>query len=193
LTANTLMDPAGIKFGLSRRLLRYRGDEVLLADVVVEELSRQAQLWLDLKKPPIQGNFLVDFTIRAADKLLDNNRGSSHEIAPFFEGLNRMMYYTLCRVAERAGVATKQPDRLLTNEDMWSEFCTRAADIEVKPSRNSGRNVRLQRSLFKICRNLVKERYAQYDPDNARHADLVALFIFNFGNATGVRQIDFRK
>ena len=155
------MQPAGIEFGLSRGLLQFRGEEVLLTDIVVEELSRQAQSWLELKKPPIQGNFLVDFTIRAADKLLGTNRGTSHEIAPFFEGLNRMMYYTLCRVAERAGVATKLPDRLLTNEDMWAEFCNRAADIEVKPGRNSVRNVRLQRSLFKICRNLVKERYAQ--------------------------------
>jgi len=32
----------------------------------------------------------------------------------------------------------------------------------------------------------VKKRYAQKDPDNARHADLVALFMFNFWNATGL-------
>jgi len=32
----------------------------------------------------------------------------------------------------------------------------------------------------------VKTRYAQKDPDNARHADLIALFMFNFWNATGL-------
>ncbi len=31
-----------------------------------------------------------------------------------------------------------------------------------------------------------KKRYAQHDPDNSRHADLIALFMFNFWNATGL-------
>jgi hypothetical protein len=180
------MHPAGIQFGLSRGLLQFRGEEVLLADVVLEELSREAQFWQHLKKPPIHGNFLVDLTIRAADKLLDNNRGTSREITPFFTGLNKVMYFTLCRVAERAGVATTKPDRLFTNEDMWSDFCARAAEIELKPGRRSVRQARLQRSLFKICRDEVKKRCAQNDPNNVRHADLIALFMFNFWNATGL-------
>ena len=183
------MHPAGVEFGLSRGLLQFRGDEVLLADSVVEELSLEAQIWVNLKKPAIKGNYLVDLTIRAADKLLENNRGTSREIAPFFGGLNRTMYYTLCRVAERAGVASKMPDRLLTNEEVWGEFCSRAADIELKPGPHPARHARLQRSLFKICREIVKERYARNDPDHARHADLVALFMFNFWNATGLLQI----
>ena len=45
------MHPAGIEFGLSRRLLQFRCEEVL---------------WPHLKKPPIRGNFLVDLTIRVA-------------------------------------------------------------------------------------------------------------------------------
>ena len=45
---------------------------------------------------------------------------------------------------------------------------------------------KLQKSLFKLCHEIVKTRYAQNDPDNARHADLIALFMFNFWNATGL-------
>ena len=43
-----------------------------------------------------------------------------------------------------------------------------------------------QKSLFKVCHRLVKKRYAQNDPGNSRHADLIALFIFNFWNAIGL-------
>jgi len=37
-----------------------------------------------------------------------------------------------------------------------------------------------------VCHEIVKKRYAQHDPDNSRHADLIALFMFNFWNATGL-------
>jgi hypothetical protein len=40
--------------------------------------------------------------------------------------------------------------------------------------------------VFKICHQIVKDRYAKNDPDNVRHADLIALFMFNFWNATGL-------
>src|SRR5215471_17229539 len=172
------MHPAGIEFGLSRGLLELRGDEVLFADRLLEEISLEAQAWLQLKKSPIDGNFLVDLTIRSADKLLAGDRGTSSEIAPFFAGLNRIMYYTLCRVAERAGVAEKKPDRLLTNQEVWGEFCTRAAYLKLKPGRIQGRPAKLLRPLFKICHQIVKDRYPRNDPDNARHTDLVALFMF---------------
>jgi hypothetical protein len=38
----------------------------------------------------------------------------------------------------------------------------------------------------KICHQMVKDRYAMNDPENARHADLAASFMFNFWNATGL-------
>ena len=55
--------------------------------------------------------------------------------------------------------------------------------MKVKPGKSIAD---LQRSLFKVCRKLVKKRYAENDPENARHADLIALFLFNFWNATGL-------
>ena len=160
-----------------------------MTDRLLEEMSLEAQFWLHVRKPPIQGNFLVDMSIRAAEKLLQDNRGTSRELTPFFTGLNRIMFYTLCRVAERAGIARKEPSRLLTNEDFWADFCSRAAYIELKPGPPQTKKAKIQKRMFKICKELVKDRYARNDPDNARHADLAALFIFNFWNATGVLQI----
>jgi hypothetical protein len=84
------------------------------------------------------------------------------------------MYYTLCRVAERAGLAHKEPAKLLTNPDFWEEFSTKAVDANIKPGRSVAK---IQKALFKICHRIAKERYAKNDPDNIRHADLIALFM----------------
>ena len=72
---------------------------------------------------------------------------------PFFVGLNRTMYYTLCRVAERAGLAPKEPRRLITDPDFWNEFCNRAVDVKIKPGKSIAK---LQKSLFKVCHEIVR-------------------------------------
>jgi hypothetical protein len=104
-------------------------------------------------------------------------------MVPFFAHLNRTMYYTLCRVAERAGLARKEPTKLFTNEDFWDEFSEKAVDANIKPGKSVAK---IRKKLFKVCHQMVKERYAKNDPENVRHADLVALFMFNFWNATGL-------
>ena len=112
------MHPSGVQFGLSRGLLQLRGEEVLLSDELLERISVEAQIHLRLGRPPIQGNFLVDITVRAAQNALGTQQqGRREEIVPFFTGLNRTMYYTFCRVAERAGLAHKEPRRLMTNPE----------------------------------------------------------------------------
>jgi hypothetical protein len=178
------MHPLGVQFGLSRGLLQLRGEEVLLSDELLEAISVEAQLHLHLRRPPIDGNFLVDITVRAAQEVVQNQAaGRRQEVVPFFASLNRTMYYTFCRVAERAGLAHKEPRRLITNPDFWHEFSNRAVDIKIKPGKSIAK---IQKSLFKICHEIVKERYAKNDPDNVRHADLIALFMFNFWNVTGL-------
>ena len=82
---------------------------------------------------------------------------------PFFAGLNRVMYYTLCRVAERAGLARKEPRQLITDPDFWHEFSAAAVDVKVKPGQSIAK---IEKFLFKVCRELVKKRYAQKDPDH---------------------------
>jgi hypothetical protein len=177
------MHPSGVQFGLSKGLLQLRGDEVLLSDPILEAISIEAQARVHLGKPAIDGNFLVAMTVQAAENALGSDHsGRRQEIVPFFAGLNRIMYYTLCRVAERAGVAHKEPNKLITNPDFWNEFSNKAVDVKVK-----GKGIpKIQKSLFKLCLELVRKRYTQTDPDNARHADLIALFMFNFWNSIGL-------
>jgi hypothetical protein len=178
------MHPSGVQFGLSRGLLQLRGEEILLSDQLLETISLQAQTHLQLGRPPIRGNLLVDITVRAAQDALGNqHQGRREEIVPFFASLNRTMYYTLCRVAERAGLAQREPRRLLTNPDFWNEFSVKAVDADIKPGKSAAK---IQKALFKVCHHIVKERYAKNDPDNVRHADLTALFMFNFWNATSL-------
>src|SRR5260370_11787280 len=98
------MHPSGVQFGLTRGLLQLRGEEVLLSDQLLEAISVEAQLRLHLGKPPIDGNFLVEMTVRAAQSAMGNEQtGRRQEIVPFFAGLNRAMYYNLSPLAERAG------------------------------------------------------------------------------------------
>ena len=105
------------------------------------------------------------------------------EIVAFFTGLNRTVYYTLCRVAEGAGLARMEPSRLITNPEFWDEFSRRAVDVKIKPGKNIAQ---IQKALFKVCREIVVNRYAKADAANAGHADLIALFMFNFWNTTGL-------
>src|SRR3989449_8333657 len=143
------MHPSGVQFGLSRGLLQLRGEEVLLSDQLLETISLEAQTHLQLGRPPIQGNFLVDITVRAAQDALGNqHQGRREEIVPFYANLNRTMYYTLCRVAEQAGLAHKAPRRLLTNPDFWNEFSTKAVDANIKPGKSPAK---IQKALFKVC------------------------------------------
>ena len=150
------MHPSGVQFGLSRGLLQRRGEEILLSDQLLETISRQAQMHVQLGRPAIRGNFLVDITVRAAQDALGNHyQGRREEIVPFFASLNRTMYYTLCGVAERAGLAHKEPRRLLINPDFWNEFATKAVDANIKPGKSAAK---IQKALFKVCHHLVKER-----------------------------------
>ena len=79
------MHPSGVQFGLSRGLLQLRGEEVLLSDQLLEAISVEAQKHIQLGRPPIRGNFLVDLTVRAAhDALVTQTQGRCEEKVPFF-------------------------------------------------------------------------------------------------------------
>jgi hypothetical protein len=85
-------------------------------------------------------------------------------------------------VLELCHVETPE-DLFITNPEFWAEFCTRAVDVNIKPGKSVAK---IQKALFKICHEIAKTRYTQTDPDNIRHADLTALFMFNFWNAMGL-------
>jgi hypothetical protein len=180
------MHPSGIQYGLSRGLLQLRGEEVLLSDEMLEAISVKAQLRMHLKKPAIDGNYLVLMTVEAAEEALEKlagPQGRRQETVPFFAHLNRMMYYTCGRVGERAKITKKEPRKLMTEPTFWDEFSATVVDVKIKPGDNPAK---IEKAIFKVCHKLVKKRFAANDPDNARHADLIAFFMFNFWNASGL-------
>jgi len=57
---------------------------MVLSDQLLETISLQAQMHLQLGRPAIRGNFLVDITVRAAQDTLGNqHQGRREEIVPF--------------------------------------------------------------------------------------------------------------
>ena len=80
-------------------------------------------------------------------------------MTPFYASLNRTMYYTLCRIAERAGLAHKEPRRLITNPEFWAEFCERVVDVKIKPGKSVAK---IQKGMFKVCHEIVKMRYSPF-------------------------------
>src|SRR5262249_28043283 len=154
-------------------------------DQMIELISIEAQMRVHLGKPAIDHNFLVDMTVRAAENMLLEYTGPRprQKINPFFGGINKTMYYTLCRVTEAAGLRRKEPSRFFTEPDFWAKYSAQVVDIKIKPRQNLAR---IQKSMFKVCYTLVREHYEQHHPEDIRHAELVALFLFNFWNATGL-------
>jgi hypothetical protein len=180
------MHPSGVQFGLSRGLLRLEGEEVVLSDKLLDTISLEAQWRIHSGKPPIDDMFLVDVLIRSAREAIKNEQNPRRqEVVPFLAGLSRTLYTTLSGVAARAGLGQREGNQLVTSPELWNEFTATAA-LNVKAQKRDHGMAKLQKGLFKVCRELVGQRYAQNDPDNARHADLIALFIFNLWNATGL-------
>ena len=78
------MHSSGVQFGLAQGLLQLCGEEVLLSDQLLETISLEARRHLERGGPPIQGNFLVDITVRAAQNALEHGQaGDRQQITPF--------------------------------------------------------------------------------------------------------------
>lgn len=85
----------------------------------------------------------------------------------------------------RSGPPKRPWERIVQAADpgFWSEFNSGAVGLNIKPGKSMAK---IQKSLFKVCHELVRKWYVQNDSDNALHAALIALFMFNFWNATGL-------
>jgi len=177
------MHPVGVQFGLSRGLLQLRGDQVFLSDHLLESVSLEAQLYVELRKPPTSNSIFTEIVNRVAENALSQEQmGQRQEMVSFFAGLPRALYHTLIMLAENANMGRKKGrNGFITNEELWHEFSERAVDV--KPAKTMAR---LRKSLFVECRKIVKRRYAERDPENEKHADLMALFLFNRWNGTGL-------
>jgi hypothetical protein len=177
------MHPVGVQFGLSRGLLQLRGDDVFLADRLIESVSLEAQLYVEMKKPPTSNTIFSEMVTRVArEALAHEQQAQRQEIITFFAGLPRALYHTLITLAEKASMGRRQgKNGFITDEEVWHQFSERAVDV--KPQKTLAR---VRKSLFAECRDVVRQRYAERDPQNAKHTDLMALFLFNRWNGTGL-------
>jgi hypothetical protein len=176
------MHPSGVQFGLSRGLLRLDHDTVLVSDQLLENVSVEAHLHVSLGKPSTDTRIFTNIVTLEAQKMLGNEQGTRRqEIVPFFAGLPRALRDTLVLLAEKPGLGSLQERRFMTDQSLWDDFSNRALDIKRGMSLP-----KIRKALFKECCNIVRARYAERDPDNARYADLMALFLFNFWNGIGL-------
>jgi hypothetical protein len=172
--------PAGIKFGLSVGLLQLRGAEVVVSDQLLESVSAQARRRIKLGKrvpPTYIWDHVVNHGIR---NVFEQTNAPRQEVVPFFTGLDRVLSETLMALAERAGMGRKIGREFLTGKAFWDEFGERIQKLEL-----SQNMIEVRKLFFLECCNAVKFLCAEHDPDNARHADLLALFMFNLLDASG--------
>ena len=117
-------------------------------------------------------------------KVFERTDAPRQEVVPFFLGLDRVLSETLMPLAERAGMGRKIGREFLIDKAFWDEFGERIRGLQLTDDMIEARKL-----FFRECCNTVRILCVQHDPDNARHADLLALFVFNDLNATGALTI----
>ena len=178
------MHPAGIKFGLSLDLLQLRGAAVVVADQLLESISVEARRRIH-EGEPVTGTDIWDEVVNEGlGKVFERTDAPRQEVVPFFLGLDRVLSETLMPLAERAGMGRKIGREFLIDKAFWDEFGERIRGLQLTDDMIEARNL-----FFRECCNTVRILCVQHDPDNARHADLLALFVFNDLNATGALTI----
>jgi len=176
--------PAGIKFGLSLDLLQLRGAAVVVADQLLESISVEARRRIH-EGEPVTGTDIWDEVVNEGlGKVFERTDAPRQEVVPFFLGLDRVLSETLMPLAERAGMGRKIGREFLIDKAFWDEFGERIRGLQLTDDMIEARKL-----FFRECCNTVRILCVQHDPDNARHADLLALFVFNDLNATGALTI----
>ena len=178
------MHPAGIKFGLSLDLLQLRGAAVVVADQLLESISVEARRRIH-EGEPVTGTDIWDEVVNEGlGKVFERTDAPRQEVVPFFLGLDRVLSETLMPLADRAGMGRKIGREFLIDKAFWDEFGERIRGLQLTDDMIEARKL-----FFRECCNTVRILCVQHDPDNARHADLLALFVFNDLNATGALTI----
>lgn len=163
------MHPAGIKFGLSHGLLELRGADVVLSGRLLENISELARRKVQRRKRVV---WVWDDAVNAGVRdllpiVLDAPR---QEFVPFFTGLDRIIFETMGPIAEKARIAARYGRRFYSEPTFYRKM---RQDIQ-RP------HMRLEPTLsyrlhFRETLAVVRELLAQHSPQDARHAELIAL------------------
>jgi hypothetical protein len=180
------MHPAGIKFGLEYKMLEFRGSDVVVTGEFLEHMSEAARRRVQ-KNNRLTGEDLWEEVVHAGvEKLFPRNGVTNRrsEVTPFFTGLNRVASTTLIPLAEKAKVGRRLGRDLIPEDRFTPEFGTRIGRFKI-----GNDMVQNRRICFRICRDTVRSLFAENDPENIRHADLLAIRVYEFLVSSGVLNV----
>jgi hypothetical protein len=176
--------PAGIKFGLSEGLLQLRGADVVVSDQLFEALSAEARRRIKLGRR-VDGYLIWDHVVnRGLCRVFQQTSAPRQEVVPFFMALDRVIRESLMPLADRAQIGRKIGRDFIAQAAFDDEFRNRIVRLDFAHDVAQAR-----RLLFRECCDTVRALCAQHDPENTPHADLLALFMFNFLHTTGSIEI----
>ena len=178
------MHPAGIKFGLSMGLLEFRRADVVVSDQLLESISREARRRIKIGKrvsPIYIWDHVVSHGLR---NVFESTTAPRQEVVPFFTGLDRILNETLMFLAEKAEIGQKVGREFLTGRVFWDEFGERVRRLQLGDDLDEVRKL-----FFLECCDVVRFLCKEHDLENSRHADLIALFMFNSLHRTGSIEI----
>ena len=174
------MHPAGIKFGLSAGLLELRRADVVVSDHLLESISREAKRRIKIGRR-VPAVYIWDHVVsHGIRNVFESTTAPRQEVVPFFTGLDRVLNETLMFLAETAEIGRKVGREFLIGRVFWDDFGERIQRLQLSD------NIDEVRKLFFLeCCEVVRSLCKGHDPENIRHADLIALFVFNSLHTTG--------
>ena len=116
--------------------------------------------------------------------MFESTTAPRQEVVPFFTGLDRILSETLMFLAEKANIGRKIEREFLTGKVFWDEFGDRIRRLQLGDDLDEVRKL-----FFLECCDVVRFLCKQHDPENSRHADLIALFMFNCLHRAGSIEI----
>lgn len=174
------MHPAGIKFGLSAGLLEFRRADVVVSDHLLESISKEAKRRIKIGRR-VPAIYIWDHVVsHGIRNVFESTTAPRQEVVPFFTGLDRVLNETLMFLAEKADIGRKVGREFLIGRVFWDDFGERIHKLQLSD------NIDEVRKLFFLeCCEVVRALCKRHDPENSRHADLIALFMFNSLHTTG--------
>jgi hypothetical protein len=178
------MEPAGIKFGLSRNLLQLDDAGVMIAPQVLDaisELARRQTLSGSLQYGRDFPHYLLADAIQQVLPPRFVEEDVEPEIESFCKSAGRALYDTLTAIGVRAHIGFLC-ESTFTETGEFMHDVTDSLEL-------TGEEETFHRRYFEAYRATVTAYFARHDPAGTKHADLFALFLMHIG----IHQLDSLK
>jgi hypothetical protein len=169
------MDPAGVKFGLSRNLLQLDGADIIIAADLLDALSDLARHQMVTGSPRFGTDFLHLLLADGIRQVLPPRvleKDVEEELDSFCKGIGGVLDDTLITLAVRAHIGHRLGSTFLATERFMGDLEDNALDATREADDN-------HRRFFEVCRATVTVYFARHDLASTKHADLLTLFLVN--------------